>query len=63
LAAAQGNADAQCNLGLMYATGRGVSQDDQEALKWYRLAEEQGQPRAQYNLGMMYENGQGVPQD
>jgi TPR repeat protein len=29
---------ARFNLGFRYATGRGVSQDDAEAVRWYRLA-------------------------
>ena len=38
----QGVADAQFNLGFMYANGEGVPQDDAEAVKWYRKAAEQG---------------------
>ena len=49
--AEQGDADAQYNLGVMYANGQGVSQDYKTAVKWYRLAAEQGNPRAQGNLG------------
>ena len=56
-AAEQGDADAQYNLGAMYVTGRGVPQDDAEALRWYRLAAEQGNARAQLNLGVMYDTG------
>ena len=63
LAADQGNARAQDNLGLMYANGQGVPQNNAEAAKWYRLAAVQGYARAQYNLGVMYANGQGVPED
>jgi len=37
-AAAQRDADAQFSLGLMYATGDGVSQDDVRAYVWYTLA-------------------------
>ncbi|MEP1353257.1 MAG: tetratricopeptide repeat protein [Tateyamaria sp.] len=59
----QGNASAQVMLGWMYRTGRGVSQDNVEAAKWYRLAAEQGNADAQANLGWMYDNGRGVPQD
>ena len=44
----------------MYANGRGVEQDDAEAVKWYRLAAEQGDADAQANLGTMaYHNGKG----
>ena len=63
LAADQGNAPAQSDLGFMYANGRGVPQDGTEAVKWYRLAANQGNALAQYNLGFMYANGRGVPQD
>jgi TPR repeat protein len=61
--AEQGDADAQFSLGVMYANGQGVPQDDKEALNWYRKAAEQGVAGAQFNLGLMYKNGQGVPQD
>jgi len=37
--AQQGNATAQFNLGLMHDRGRGVPQNDVEALKWFRLGE------------------------
>jgi hypothetical protein len=50
LAAKQGNARAQHNLGVMYNEGMGVPQDYQTALKWYRLAAKQGNAYAQYNL-------------
>ena len=62
-AAEQGDATAQFNLGVMYAKGEGVPQDDAEAVQWYRLAAEQGHAEAQGTLGAMYMNGQGVPQD
>jgi uncharacterized protein len=50
LAADQGNASAQNNLGGMYAAGRGPPQDYAEALKWYRLAANQGNALGQNNL-------------
>jgi TPR repeat protein len=59
----QGNADAQANVGLMYATGQGVQRDDVEAVKWFRMAAEQGVAEAQKNLGLMYLNGRGVQLD
>ncbi len=61
--AEQGDAEAQVNLGIMYANGQRVRQDDAEALKWFRKAGAQGYTHAQHNLGFMYENGRGVPQD
>ena len=47
----------------MYGNGRGVRQDDEEAVRWYRRAAEQGHASGQYNLGFMYENGRGVRRD
>ena len=61
--AAQGYAEAQNNLGVMYENGTGVPQDYKEAVRWYRLAAAQGNAKAQNNLGVMHERGQGVPQD
>ena len=40
--AEQGVADAQNSLGVMYANGEGVPQNDKTAVKWYTLAAEQG---------------------
>ncbi|HEZ4111417.1 hypothetical protein CIJ63_00360 [Neisseria meningitidis] len=62
-AAEQGNADAQNNLGAMYAEGQGVRQDDTEAVRWFRQAADQGLAQAQFNLGAMYYKGHGVRQD
>jgi len=61
--AQQGDAEAQYNLGVMYAQGLGVTQNYAEAVKWYRKAAEQGYAAAQFNLGGMYHQGQGVPQE
>ena len=61
--AAQGNAAAQYNLGLMYDKGHGVAQFYAEAAKWYHRAAEQGVVAAQHNLGVMYYQDQGVVQD
>jgi len=61
--AEQGLARAQNNLGVMYENAKGVPQDINEALKWYRLAAEQGYGGAQNNLGLIYALGRGVPRD
>jgi len=61
--AALGDVIAQFNLGVMYALGDGVPEDDAEAVRLYRLAAEQGDANAQNNLGFMYDNGEGVPED
>jgi len=47
----------------MYIEGRGVSQDNAEAAKWFGKAAEQGNAKAQCNLGMMFFQGKGVSQD
>ena len=47
----QGVAEAQYNLGVMYARGDGVPEDEAEALRWYRLAADQGHADAQFTLG------------
>ena len=47
----------------MYSNGRGVEQDDEEAVRWYRQAAEAGHPRGMYRLGRGYELGQGVPEN
>ncbi|CKL27532.1 sel1 repeat protein [Neisseria meningitidis] len=62
-AAEQGDADAQNNLGAMYAEGQGVRQDDTEAVRWFRQGADQGLAQAQFNLGAMYYKGHGVRQD
>ncbi|QOP45693.1 tetratricopeptide repeat protein [Sulfurimonas paralvinellae] len=62
-AALQGNTNAQYNLGVMYANGKGVRQDFTKALKWFQIAADHRDASAQYNLGIMYENGRGVRQN
>jgi TPR repeat protein len=59
----QGDANAQCGLGLMYGFGKGVTQDYAAALKWYHKAAAQGYADAQLNLGLLYTRGRGVTQD
>jgi TPR repeat protein len=59
--AEQGDADAQFNLGLMYANGYGVPENDKTSVKWYTKAAEQGYASAQLRLGSMYDFGKGVP--
>jgi tetratricopeptide (TPR) repeat protein len=64
MAADQGNAVAQTNIGFLYQQhGQGVSQDYAEAMRWYRMAADQGNAVAQNNIGVAYEKGQGVSQD
>ena len=51
----QGMVEAQYNLALLYHHGRGVTQNDDLAEKWYLQAAEQGHVCAQNNLGGLYE--------
>jgi TPR repeat protein len=61
--ATKGNTKAQVNLGILYEEGRGVPQDYNEAVKWYRLAAEADSADAQFSLGAVTYYGQGVPRD
>ena len=56
-AAEEGNAVSQYFLGLWYAEGRGVRQDDGEAVTWFRKAAEQGIAEAHFYLGLMHSKG------
>lgn len=57
LAAAQGYAQAQTQLGAMYYNGQGVVQDYKTAMKWFTLAAEEGNGSAQYGLSIMHARG------
>ena len=46
-AAEQGDADAQYSLGLMYANGKGVAQDDVKAYTWLAVAAANGEAQAE----------------
>ena len=62
-AADQGNAQAEYNLGIMYAKGEGMLQDYQQAYFWLHKAADKGIGGAEYNLAIMYDNGLGVDRD
>ena len=49
--AERGDVGAQCDLGIIYAGGRGVAADNIQARTWLRRAAEQGHAEAQYYLG------------
>ena len=49
-AAEQGHAESQYNLGVMYANGDHVVQEDVQAVKWFSMAAEQGDIEAQSAL-------------
>ena len=59
-AARSGNADAEELIGVMYAMGLGVEQDDQRAFEWYLRASLKGHPGAQSGIGWYYEVGRGI---
>ena len=63
LAADQGLAWVQRNLGIRYYLGDSVPKDDQEAIKMFRFAADQGNAESQFLLGRMYYNGEGVSRD
>jgi hypothetical protein len=58
-----GSAEAQNNVGEVYAKGLGTEPDYGMAAQWFKKAAAQGYGRAKINLGFLYEEGLGVPQD
>jgi len=50
-------------LGSMYETGKGVEQNYEKAIKYYKMAIEGCNGSAMYNLGNMYYNGKGLEQN
>jgi len=58
-----GDATAQYDLGECYHWGKGVTYDEQEAVKWFTKAAEQGNAVAQGYLAACYGNGIGVAKD
>lgn len=63
LAAEQGLAEAQYQLGYLFYNGNGVTQDYKKAAIWWQRAAEQGLLNAQYNLATLYSLGHGVTKD
>lgn len=61
--AKQDNAKAELQLGYMYELGRGVVENSNVAITWFRKAANHGSEVAQFKLGKAYLNGQGVAQD
>ena len=57
--AKKGDIEAQFNVGMIYAEGKGVKADIAEAMRWYEKSAKQGNGAAQYNLAQLYyEKGQ-----
>ena len=63
IAAKNGHAGAQYNLGIMAFLGQDMTKDYTKAAKWFRMAGEQDHAAAQYNLGFLYYVGRGVAKD
>ncbi len=59
-AARAGNADAEELIGVMYAMGLGVEQDDVRAFEWYLRSAMKGHPGAQSGVGWYFETGRGI---
>jgi localization factor PodJL len=62
-AAAKGDPSAEFEVAARFAEGKGVTQDFQQAVRWYQRAASQGHAPAQYRLGTLYERGLGVKTD
>jgi TPR repeat protein len=58
-----GDAAAQYEVALMYATGAGVGKNVSQAFAWTKTAAEKGHTAAQYLLGSAYASGLGTPKD
>jgi TPR repeat protein len=58
-----GHAGAQFQLGIMYGSGLGMTEDAALSTAWYCRAAEQGPAEAQTALGDLYAKGIGVAAD
>ena len=58
-----GDAEAQCRLGIMYGEGQNVKRDNEQAFYWLKKSYEQGKVEAQCLLAMAYATGSGVERD
>jgi localization factor PodJL len=63
LAAANGDASAEFEVGVRLAEGKGTAQDLQEAVRWYQRSAARGFAQAQYRLATHLERGFGVARD
>ncbi|MEM1306055.1 MAG: tetratricopeptide repeat protein [Pseudomonadota bacterium] len=63
VAAANGTASAEFEVGARYAEGRGVTQDFKQAAVWYERSAKQNFALAQYRLATLHERGLGVETD
>ena len=63
MAAGQGDAVAEDDVGELYFFGHGVPIDYAQAMVWYRRSAAQGNATAQDGIGALYARGQGVKVD
>jgi hypothetical protein len=61
--AAQGDADAEWQMGVRYHNGEDVPHDDAQAMQWFERSAQQGNVAAEGALGAYYWAGRGVPED
>lgn len=61
--AEQGDAEAQCQLGVCYAQGKGVEKNLAQSARYWLMASKQHHPQALVYLGKLFEKGVAVPQD
>jgi TPR repeat protein len=61
--AKNGDVNSQTMVGFMFKNGKGITQNDVEAARWYQLAADKGNSYSQNELGLMFLNGIGVTQD
>ena len=59
-AAMNGNAKAQFDLAIMYATGRGVEKNESIAFNWFHKSARRNYAPAKYYMGISFLQGRGV---
>ena len=61
--AEDGHAESMFLLGVAYAQGRGVEQNETAAARWFHQAARKGHVRAKTSMGYLYATGRGVRLD
>jgi len=61
--AEKGHAEAQYNLGWLYANGNGMNVDLKQATDWWLAAASQGHADAQFAIGLALTTGEGLDKD
>ena len=61
-AAEEGNAEAQCELGVCFANGEGIGKNSDQALYWYKKSAGQGNIDAMFNMGGIFDERNEVQQ-